>query len=311
MPLTIHIICKFAAGKLNEFMAQRRPVKIKKRTNTAWVTSLISISMVLVLLGVLGLILFNAGKLADYVREKIGFTIVLNDNLKEADLLKFEKSLAAEPFVKATKYMDKETAARELSADLGEDFKGFLGYNPLFSSIEIKLYASFTNPEGLKATEKKILEYPEVKEVYYQKNLITLINKNLKKISITLLIISGLLIFIFVSLINNTIRIAIYSQRFTINTMQLVGAGNSYIRKPFMMKGLLIGLYGSIIAIIVLLAGVYFSENQLEGIISLSDYTVILFLPLFVASLGIFISCLSTWLAVNKFLRMKFDEMFY
>jgi cell division transport system permease protein len=283
----------------------------RKSINSAWFTSLISISMVLVLLGGLGFILFNAGRLADYVREKIGFTIVLNENIKEIDLAKFQKTLASSPFVKSLKYIDKETAAKELSTDLGEDFKGFLGYNPLFASIEIKLYAAYTNPEGLKSVEKAMIAYPEVKEVYYQKNLLTLINQNIRKISAALLIVSGLLIFVFVSLINNTIRISIYSQRFTINTMQLVGANHTFIRKPFLINSLLIGLYGALIANVVLISSVFAFEKELEGLISVYDLTLILFVPLSVIVLGIVISWFSTYFAVNKFLKLKFDELFY
>lgn len=292
-------------------MKQPRPGKIKSRFINTWITSLVSISMVLILLGLLGFILINAGKLADYVREKIGFTVVLNENVKEVDIIRFQKTLSTKPFVKSYKYIDKETAAKELSHDLGEDFKGFLGYNPLFSSIEIKLFAAYTNSDSLRAVEKKIIEFPEVKEVFYQKNLITLINQNIKKISLILLVISGLLLFIFVSLIHNTIRISIYAQRFTINTMQLVGASNSFIRRPFLQRSILIGLYGALIANLFIIFGIYSFENELEGIISQSDFSVVLAVPALVVFLGIFISVLSTWFVVNKFLKMKFDELFY
>lgn len=272
---------------------------------------MISFSLVLVMLGILGLVLINAGRLSDYVREKIGFTLVLHDNIKEVEIIRLQKILNASDFVKSTRYITKEKAAEELTNELGEDFTGFLGYNPLFASLDVKLIAKYTNADSLLILEKEFLEYPQVKEVYYQKSLVTVINQNVKKISFLLLTISGLLAFIFVALINNTIRISIYSQRFTINTMQMVGANNSFIRKPFIQQSLFIGIYGAIIANVFILAGIYSYKKELQGIISMKDLTTIGLVFAFVLAAGLLISYLSTLFAVNKFLRMKFDELFY
>ena len=186
-----------------------------------------------------------------------------------------------------------------------------MGFNPLFSSIDVKLFAPYTNTDNLLVIEKEFLEYPQVKEVYYQKNLVSVINQNVSRISIILLIISSLLIFIFVALINNTIRISVYSQRFTINTMQLVGAGKSFIRKPFLQRSLFFGIYGALIANLVLISGVYAYKKELYGIISTSDLKVTSFVFVMVLVMGMSISYLSTYFAVNKFLKMKFDELFY
>lgn len=272
---------------------------------------MVSISLVLIMLGTLGLILVNAGRLSEYVREKIGFTLVLQDDLKEVEIIKLQKTLSSTEYVKSTRYIDKETAAKELAEELGEDFTGFLGYNPLFSSIDVKLFARYTNPDSLNTIEKKFLDFPEVKEVYYQKNLVSVINQNVKKISFILLILSGLLTFIFVALINNTIRITIYSQRFSINTMQMVGASNPYIRKPFIHRSLYWGFYGAVIANILVLSGFYTYKKELTGIISITDLIVAGAVFIFVIILGMLISYFSTLLAVNKFLRLKFDELFY
>lgn len=267
--------------------------------------------MVLVMLGALLLILVNAGKLSDYVREQIGFTLVLNENVKEPDVLRLEKVLAASDYVKSTRYIDKETAAEELTRELGEDFTGFLGFNPLFSSMDVKLFASYTNSDSLQIIEKEFLAYPQVKEVYYQKDLLGAIDENVQKISIILLIISGLTGFIFISLINNTIRLSIYSERFTINTMLLVGAARSFIRKPFILRSLALGVSGALIANL-LLAGMMFAfRKELEGIIDPAGFWVLGPVLLIVVIMGIVISYASTWLAVNKFLKMKFDELFY
>lgn len=291
-------------------MKNQKPKKLKKRIFSSWLTSMVSISLVLIMLGTLGLILINANRLSEYVREKIGFTVALQDNLNDVDVIRFQKLLNASDYIKSTRYIDKETAAKELTEQLGEDFTGFLGYNPLFASIDVKLYASYTHPDSLTIIEKTFQEYPEVKEVYYQKNLVSVINQNVSKISLILLIISALLIIIFVALINNTIRISIYSQRFSINTMQMVGASYSFIRKPFLQQSLYWGVYGAFLANIVVLGAFYMYKKELSGIISQNDISVAAAVFAMVVLLGMLISYLSTLFAVNKFLRLKFDELF-
>lgn len=292
---------------------KKRPIpkRLKKRVFRSWITSAISISMVLFMLGILALILINAGRLSEYIRENIGFTLVLRDDVKEVDIIRVQKVLSTEKFVKSTKYVNKEEAAASLQDELGEDFTGFLGYNPLFSSIDVKLVARYTNIDSLIIVEKKFLEFPEVKEVYYQKNLVSVINHNVNKISIILLIVSALMTLIFIALINNTIRISIYSNRFIINTMQLVGATRSFIRKPYLWRGLLLGIYGAIIANIILLAVVFVYRKEFNGIINFNDLTIIGAVFISVIIIGLLISYLSTFFAVNKFLKMKFDELFY
>lgn len=292
-------------------MKQNKSGKIKQRFLNSWVTSLISISLVLVLLGLLSFILINARQLSDYVREQIGFTLVLQDDLKDVEIIRLEKVLNAGNFVKSTRFVDKETAAQELSTELGEDFTSFLGYNPLFASIDVKLYAPYTVTDSLIKLEKVFLDYPQVAEVYYQKDLVFLINKNIRKISVTLLIVSALLTFIFFGLINNTIRLLIYAQRFSINTMQMVGASNAFIRMPFFRRSLLLGAYGATIASAILVFGMYNYKKELYGFIDTTDLTTTILVVAIVFLYGLLISFLSTWFAINKFLRLKFDELFY
>ncbi len=292
-------------------MKKSHPKKIKKRFLNSWITSLINISLVLILLGMLSLVLLNARQLSEYVREKIGFTLVLNDNLKDVEIIRMQKVLSASEHVKSVRFIDKETAARELTEQLGEDFEGFLGFNPLFASLDVKLFAPYTEPDSLVMLEQKFLAYPQIAEVYYQKNLVTLINQNVKKISAAILIISALLTFIFFGLINNTIRVLIYSQRFTINTMQMVGASRTYIRKPFLLRSIFLGTYGALIANMVLIAGIYSYKKELQGLINNSDLSTTIITIVIVFVLGLIISFISTWFAINKFLRLKFDELFY
>jgi cell division transport system permease protein len=292
-------------------MRDSKPKKLKKRIFNSWITSLISISLVLLMIGMLGLIIINAKQLSEYVREKIGFTIVLHDNINEVEVNRIQKTLNAGEYVKSTRFIDKETAAKELTEDLGEDFTGFLGYNPLFASIEVKLHAKYTHPDSLLILKKEFLSYSQIKEVYYQKNLVTIINQNARKISFALILISGLLTFIFVGLINNTIRISVYAQRFSINTMQMVGASNSFIRKPFLQQSIFLGIYGGIIANIVLFISIYSYKKELLGVISIASASTLVIVFLLVFAFGLIISFLSTYFAVNKFLRLKFDELFY
>ena len=292
-------------------MKDPKPKRLKKRIFASWITSLVSITLVLVMLGLLSLILINARKLSDYVREKMSFTVVLEDEVKEVEILRLQKLLNSYEYIKSTRYTDKEEAGKELYEELGEDFTGFLGYNPLFASIEVKLVAAYTNPDSLEILKEKFMSYPQIKDVYYQKNLAKVINKNARKIALVIIIIGILLTIIFIVLINNTIRISVYSQRFTINTMQMVGASNSFIRKPFLLQSLWLGIYGSLLANLIIFVVIYLYRNELQEIISLNDIYTIVFVFLLIMVMGLLFSIISSYFAVNKFLRMKFDEMFY
>lgn len=292
-------------------MKQQKPGKAKKRFLNSWITSLVNITLILVLLGMLSMVLINARRLSEYVREQIGFTLVLKEGLKEVEIVRLQKVLTASEYVKSTQYIDKDAAAKALTEELGEDFTGFLGYNPLFSSLDVKLFAPYTVGDSLTMLEQKFLDYPQVEEVYYQRNLVTLINENVKKISLLLLLVSGLLTFIFFGLINNTIRLLIYSQRFIINTMQMVGASNRYIRRPFLWRSIILGAVGAFLANIILLGMVYGYTRELSGLLTPDDFKMVILIAAIVFVLGFLISFVSTWLALNKFLRLKFDELFY
>ena len=288
-----------------------QPQKLKKRIFKSYLTSTISIAMILFLIGVLGIVLLNAERLAKYVRENIGFTLVLKEDVQESDITELQQSLSSTEYVKSVEYIDKETAAAKLKEELGEDFTGFLGYNPLLSSIDVKLLADYANAEQLSVLEKKFMEYPQVKEVLFQRDMVNIINENVKKIGIVLLIFSGLLLFIFSALINNTIRISIYSQRFIINTMLLVGATDSFIRAPFIKRSLRFGIIGALAANLLLFLLMFSYSQELKGIVDMEDFRIFGVVFLVVLTLGILISWASTYFAVNKFLRLKFDELFY
>ena len=199
---------------------KKRQGKLKRRLFRSYLTTTISITLVLFLVGLMSLLLLNAERLSEYVREHVGFTLMLEDNARDVEILRLQKTLNASRYVKSTEYIGKDDAAVQLTSDLGEDFVGFLGFNPLLSSVEVKLHAAYMHPDSIAFLERDFLAFPEVKEVYYQRDLVQTIDENVKKISLLLLVFSVLLLFIFSSLINNTIRISIYSQRFVINTMK-------------------------------------------------------------------------------------------
>ncbi len=292
-------------------MRKKRQTKIRRRLVRSYLVATVSITLVLFLVGMMVLLVLNARRLSDYVRENVGFTLVLHEKVREVEVLRLQKSLSATRFVKSTSYVDKEEAAKELANDLGEDFVGFLGFNPLFSSVDVKLHAPWMRADSLALLEKEFLKYPQVKEVYYQRDLVKVINDNVEKVSLILLVFSGLLLFIFITLINNTIRISIYSQRFIINTMKLVGATRPFIRRPFVMKSVSYGLLAGLIADagIFLLINSYREEfrslisDEQTGTTAVAFTVVLLF--------GVVISWLSTHLAVNKFLRLRFEDLFY
>lgn len=292
------------AGKL-------QPHKLNKRIFKSYLTSTVSISMVLFLVGLLGVVLLNAERLAQYVRENIGYTLVLNEDVTEKQIADLEKSLKTTEFVKSAEYIDKETAAERLKAELGEDFTGFLGYNPLLSSMDVKVVAEFATPEKMVILEKKFMEFPQVKEVIIQRDIVQIINDNVQKMGVILIFFAGLLLFIFSALINNTIRISIYSQRFIINTMLLVGATDRFIRTPFIKRSVFYGVVGALAANVLLFVLMYSYGRELRGIVDIQDFKI--FGIVFAAdlALGILISWSSTYFAVNKFLRLKFDELFY
>jgi cell division transport system permease protein len=288
-----------------------QPQKLKRRIFKSYLTSTISISMVLFLIGMLGVVLLNAERLAKYVKENIGFTLVLNDDVQEKGINDLLGSLKAAEYVKSVEYIDKETAAERLKKDLGEDFTGFLGYNPLLASVDVKLLAEYTTPEKLVVIEKKFMEYPQVKEVSYQHDIVSIINENVQKIGFILVFFSALLLLIFFALINNTIRISIYSQRFIINTMLLVGATDRFIRAPFVKRSVWYGIIGALIANLLLFVLMLSYAQELTGIINMDDLKIFGLVFISVLFMGILISWSSTYLAVNKFIRMKFDELFY
>jgi cell division transport system permease protein len=283
----------------------------KTRLRSSYLTLVISVSLVLFLLGILGLVLINARELSDYFRESLSFSVMLDDEAKEADIRMLQKDLDAKAYVKSTEYVSKEEAAAKMKEDLGEDFINFLGDNPLPPSIDVYLYAGYANPDSVAKIEKYVLEYPFVKEVYYLESLLILINKNVKKISLFLLVISTFLFLIALTIINNTIRLSIYSRRFIIRTMQLVGATRGFIRLPFLIQSALHGLLAALLAMSLLTGFLYLIEKEFFMMFSFESTKLLLLLGASIIIVGIFINIISTFFSVNRYLSISEDKLYY
>jgi len=283
----------------------------KIRLRSSYLTLVISVSLVLFLLGVLGLVVINARELADYLRESLSFSIMLDDEAKEPDIRMLQKDLDAKLYVKSTEYVSKDAAAAKMKKDLGEDFISFLGDNPLPPSIDVYLYAEFKNPDSVAKIEKYVREYPFVKEVLIQESLLFLINENVKKISLFLLILSTFLFLIAITIINNTIRLSIYSKRFLIRTMQLVGATRAFIRGPFLVQSALQGLLAALVAMSLLMGLLYLVEKEFLLMFSFGNTYLLLLLGVLIILTGILISFISTFFSVNRYLSISEDKLYY
>lgn len=281
-----------------------------RRLRSSYVISTISISLLLLLLGTVGLLLLNTNRLGNYVKENIHFKVILEDDLREVDIFRIQKALDARAYVKETEYINKEQAAVDLQQALGEDFLQTLGYNPLLPTIEVKFLASYANNDSIAVIEADFKEFDGIKEVYYQKNLIEAVNENVRKISLFILFFSAFLFLIALTLINNTIRLSVYSKRFIIRTMQLVGATSNYIRRPFLIKSVFQGIISALLSIALLTMGIYFLQEEVAGIVTLNDIELLLVLFAIVITLGIVINWISTYFAVSKYLRIKKDKLY-
>lgn len=291
---------------MEEFEASSSAKKVK----TIYISTVFGIAMVLLMVGLLGLILVHANNLQRYVKENIVVNVYVDETTREADVLQLQKQLDTHPWVKQTQYVSKELAARKLQKDLGEDFIKFLGVNPLSESIDVYLKADYANNKDIARFKAELLKNPLVKEVNYQAPLVDQMNQNLTSITLVILVFAGIFVVVSVALINNTIRLAIYSQRFLIKSMQLVGATKAFIRKPFLLYGIWHGLLGALIAIIILIGTLYLAVKQIPDLVILQNYSEFGVVFLIVIGLGVLISGLSTFLAVNRFLRLKIYDLY-
>jgi cell division transport system permease protein len=282
----------------------------KRRLRTSYFSTTISIVLVLYLLGFVALLIMNANKLSTHVKENISLTVMMKDSVKEADILQMQKQLDLKEYVKSTEYITREDAAEIMKDDLNVNFVEFLGYIPIPPSINVYLKADYATVEQMQSIENELMAKGIVKQVFYQENLMHLVNENVHKISLFFLSFGLLILIISIGLINNTIRLAIYSKRYIIKTMQLVGATHRFIRKPFIGRGILSGIIGALFAIILIGISVYLLQKQIPELKDIQDIDLFLALFIFVIFLGIIISWISTSFAVRKYLKIRSDQLF-
>ncbi|HAE69869.1 MULTISPECIES: cell division protein FtsX [Sphingobacterium] len=282
----------------------------KIKTKSVYVSTVISIALVLLVTGMLGLLLVHAKNLSKYVKENIVLNVIVNDGTSEGDVLSLQKDLEKDPYVLRTEYISKELAAKNLKEDLGEDFVQYLGHNPLLPSLDVYMKENYANTDSIKTFIEKISKNNKIKEVVYQESLIDMVNKNVRIIGMIVLAFAVILLIIAVALINNTIRLAIYSQRFLIKSMQLIGATKNFIRKPFITYGIIHGLLGSLIAILLLILTLKFAQQQIPELVFLRNWFEFAVIFLGVILIGILISGLSTYFAVTKYLKAQSNDLY-
>ena len=278
----------------------------------ARLTSTISISLVLFILGIVVLMGILATRLSMYVKENMGFSIVLKENVKESQVKKLQKKLDIAPYVRATQYISKEDALKELEVELGENPKDLLGFNPLQASIEVKLRSDYAHPDSLVWIEKGLRKGTvAIDDIVYQKDLIQLVNDNIRRISFMLLGLAVVLMLISFALISNTIRLGAYSKRFIIHTMRLVGATPAFIRKPFIISNIINGIIGAFIAMALLSGCVYYLLTEFDNLYTLIDISSLFWVFVIVLLLGVVLTAISAWFAVNRYIRMDRDNLYY
>ena len=283
----------------------------KRRLTSSYISVVISIALVLFMVGILGLILLKSTKAADYIKEKVAITLFIKDNVTQKQIKTFRESLLTEEFTKKAIYTSKAQAAKKYSEEIGEDFLTFLGENPLKNGIDIYLKADFVTPEKIEELEKRFSKNAFVADVSYDKPLINLLTKNINRISFWLLVLSGFFSLIAMILINSSIRLSIYSKRFNIKTMQMVGATKSFIRRPFIWRSIKLGMIGAFIALIGLGIVVYYLDKYIPSLDFLEDYITLGYIAIGVILSAFIITWISTFFATQRFLNLKTDELYY
>ena len=281
-----------------------------RKGKSAYFVPTISISLVLIVVGMLVFILLNARAISDHVKRNIGFAVIVKDNTNEVEIKRVQKILDTQPYVYTSKYVTKEQAAKSFKKEMGEDFERILGANPLLPSIEIKLNPAYANNDSLAMIEKGLARFDIIHEVYYQKSMIESINENIRRITILFLIVGAVLVLISFTLIRNMIHLAVYSQRLLIKTMQLVGATPFFICKPFVYGSMWRGFFGALIANLVLLGAIFFVQENVGNVINIMRQDVILFMVSFVILCGVVLSFFSAWFSVRRYLRRDLNDLY-
>lgn len=283
----------------------------KRKLITSYFSVVVSIALVLFLLGCLGLLVLNAKKVADHFREQVVVTIYLNDSAKQVEIDQLQNTLAMAEYTKSTEYVSKEQAAELMKAETGEDFMDFVGYNPLQNSIDVTLKADFVTNETLDGITEELANKKFIEDITYDNDLVELMNNNVKKITFWVLLLSAIFTLIAVLLINSSIRLAVYSKRFIIKTMQMVGATKTFIRRPFVFKSVQLGMIGAIVALVGMGIVLHYLNLTFPELELLRKPVLIAGLFIGIFLLGILITWISTFIATQRFLNLKTDQLYY
>lgn len=283
----------------------------KRRLRSSYFSVVISIALVLFLVGILGLIVLKTNSITKHFKEKVAISIFLKDNAKNNDIEILQAELKKAEYTKSVTFISKTDAAKKYSEEIGENFLDFLGENPLKDAIDVSLKSDFVTPEKMAEIETQLKLRSIVAEVSYDKPLIELLTKNITRLSFWMLLFSSLFTLIAVVLINSSIRLSVYSKRFTIKTMQMVGATKGFIRIPFIIKSVKLGIIGAIVSIVGLLIFIMYVNKMVPEIELLSDYKILAILFSAIIILGILITWLSTFFATQRFLNLRTDELYY
>ncbi|SIS40956.1 cell division protein FtsX [Zobellia uliginosa] len=283
----------------------------KQKLISSYFSVVLSIALVLFLLGILGLLVINTKKMADHFKEQITISIFLKDEAKESEIDQLQKNLLQAEHTKSAVFVSKEEAAEQHSEEIGEDFQDFLGYNPLKNSIDLQLRADYVTPQEIDSLATTLAQKAYIEEVSYDKPLVGLLSENVKRISFWILIASGALTFIAILLINSSIRLSIYSKRFIIKTMQMVGATKTFIRRPFIWMNIKLGMFGALTALLALTGVLYYLDQNFPELELFKDMEQLGLLYTAIFVLGIFISLISTFFATQRFLNLRTDELYY
>ena len=282
----------------------------KRRLISSYFSVVLSMFLVLFLLGILGFFVINSKKLSDDFKEEIVMTVFFKNEATDSTMTAFGQELKLAKFVKSSDYVTKEQAAKMHTDIIGEDFMTFLGANPLQNSYDIHLKADYIDTENIRKIESRFLANDMIADIVYDKQLVSLVNDNIKKVSMWILIISGILALIAVLLINSSMRLAIYSNRFIIKTMQMVGATKSFIRKPFIWRSIRLGVIGAVLAIIALIGTLIYIDNSFPSLNILEDQLMVVLVLLGVLAVGVLITWVSTFFATQKYLNLRTDDLY-
>ncbi|MDG3582437.1 cell division protein FtsX [Galbibacter pacificus] len=283
----------------------------KRKLISSYFSVILSIALVLFLLGMLGLLVINTKKLADHFKEQVAISVFLKDNAKEVEINQLQKSLAMTEYTKSATFVSKDEAAEEHSKEIGENFLEFLGYNPLQNSIDVHLKAAYVSTDSIQKIVTDLSKKDYVADISYDKPLIGMLNENVKRMSFWILIASGIFTIIAVLLINSSIRLSVYSKRFIIKTMQMVGATKRFIRRPFIWNSIKLGMIGALVAILAMGGILYYANTKMPQLNLLSDPLGLSLLFISIFAIGIIITWISTYIATQRFLNLRTDDLYY